>query len=86
MERKSPDAARRPAYTTRTASASRSTSSRMWDENRIDPPSAAIRWSRLHHVQPLAGIHAVERLVEQQDPRLVDERRGELARWRMPFE
>ena len=33
---------------------------------------------QLHHVQPLAGIHAVERLVEQQDPRLVDERRGEL--------
>jgi hypothetical protein len=29
-------------------------------------------------VQPLPGVHAVERLVEQQDRRLVDERRGDL--------
>ena len=30
-------------------------------------------------MQPLARVHAVERLVEQQDPRLVDERAGQLG-------
>ena len=33
---------------------------------------------QLHHVQPLARVHAVERLVEEQDRRVVDERAGEL--------
>ena len=32
----------------------------------------------VHHVQPLARVHAVERLVEDQDGRIVDERRGDL--------
>ena len=30
-------------------------------------------------MQPLARVHAVERLVEEQDPRLVDERAGQLG-------
>ena len=78
IERKSPDAARRPAYTTRTASASRSTSSRMCDENRIVRPSAAIRGagsimcSRWRGSMPLNGSSS------SRIARLVDERRGEL--------
>jgi len=43
-------------------------------------PSAAIARTRLHHVQALPGVHAVERLVEQQDLRLVQ--RGPPPPWR----
>ena len=42
-------------------------------------PAAAIDRSSVDHVQPLARVHAVERLVEQQDRRVVDERAGELG-------
>ena len=50
----------------------------MCDENRIVRPCGRHRPEQRHHVQPLARVHAVERLVEEQDPRLVDERAGEL--------
>ncbi len=38
------------------------------------PAGGGHRAQQRHHVQPLAGVHPVERLVEQQDRRLVDER------------
>jgi len=45
----------------------------MCDENRIVRPAGRHRAEQLHHVQALARVHAVERLVEQQDTRVVDE-------------
>ena len=51
----------------------------MCDEKRIVRPSAAIERSSVHHVQPLARVHPVERLVEEQDRRVVDQRAGELG-------
>ena len=42
------------------------------------PARGGHRREQLHHVQPLARVHAVERLVEEQHRRLVDERRGHL--------
>ena len=50
----------------------------MCDEKRIARPVGGHRPEQRHHVQPLAWVHAVERFVEQQDARVVDERRGEL--------
>ena len=41
-------------------------------------PRPAICAQQVHHVQPLARVHPVERLVEQQDRRVVDQRRGDL--------
>ena len=87
ISRKSPEAASRPATITSTLCARRSTSSRMCDENRIVRPWRASVAEQLHHVQPLARVHAVERLVEQQDLRVVHEgRRRPSTRWRMPLE
>ena len=78
ISRKSPEAASRPAYDHQHASARRSTSSRMWSENRIDAPGGGQPAQQVHHVQSLPRVHAVERLVEQQDRRFVDERGGDL--------
>ena len=78
ISRKSPDAARRPLTITRTFWASRSTSSRMCELNRITRPSSAIRAEQLHHVEALARIHPVERLVEEQDRGVVDQGAGDL--------
>ena len=58
----------------------------MCDENTIVRPAAAIERQQRHHAQSLARVHAVERLVEKQDRRLVDEAPASLARWRIPFE
>ena len=79
MARKSPDAASRPAMTTRMRSATRSTSSRMWLEKRIVQPTGRQLAKQPHGVQPLTRVHAVERLVEEEDLRLVDERGGDLG-------
>ena len=78
IRRKSPEAASRPATTTSTRSASRSTSSRMWLEKRIVRPVGRHGTQQVHHLQPLARVHAVERLVEEQDRRVVDQRGGDL--------
>ena len=74
MRRKSPEAARRPATTTRTRSESRSTSSRMWLREEDRPSVGRHRAQEVHHRQTLAWVHAVERLVEDQDRRIVHER------------
>ena len=43
------------------------------------PAGRGHRLEQAHHVQPLARVHAVERLVEQQDRRVVDQGAGELG-------
>ena len=42
------------------------------------PALGGHRPQQLHHVQALARVHPVERLVEEQDRRVVDQRRGDL--------
>ena len=48
-------------------------------------PSSPIRRSSVHQLQPLARVHAVERLVQQQHRRVVDQRGGIFTRCRMPL-
>ena len=79
ISRKSPEAARRPATTTRTRSATRSTSSRMCEEKRIVRPAAGQVAEEVHHVEPLARIHPVEGLVEDEHAR--DRGRGPRPPW-----
>ena len=43
-----------------------------------DPALLALRVQQVHHVQPLARVHAVERLVQQHDLRVVHQRGGHL--------
>ena len=43
-----------------------------------DPALLALSVQQIHHVQPLARVHAVERLVQQHDLGVVHERRGHL--------
>ena len=87
MERKSPDAASRPAYTTRTASARRSTSSRMCEREEDHPAlrrpssrSSAIMCSRWRGSMPLNGSSSSRMRGSWTSAA------ASLARWRMPFE
>ena len=74
----SPSAASLPLTTSRTLSASDSTSSRMCEETRIVRPSRGEPVQELLELDAVARVGAVQRLVEDQQLGLVDERRGEL--------
>ena len=78
ISRKCPDAASRPDTITSTFVARSFSSSRMCELMTIDAPRRGEASQHVHHVQTLARIHAVERLVEQQNPRIVHERTGDL--------
>ncbi len=78
ISRKSPEAASRPATITSTLLGQPLD---LLEDVRGEQDRPALGGhppEQLHHVQPLARVHPVERLVEQQDRRLVDERRGDL--------
>ena len=49
----------------------------MCELNRMVRPCVAERVQQLHHVHPLARVHAVERLVQQQHLRVVHQRGGD---------
>ncbi len=77
IARKSPLAASLPPTMRWMLSASSSTSSRMWDETRTVRPSRREPSDHFAEVEPLDGVGARERLVEQKQIRVVDERCGE---------
>ena len=86
IARKSPEAASRPAYDDQHSVGQsldllQDVRARRGSCGR-PPPCAAAGPS----CAAAGAVHAVERLVQQQDLRVVDQGAGDLTRWRMPLE